>query len=115
VVAAAFFVVGFSVGLSNVASASVRQVTVPRRVYGRVTAAFRWVAVGLGPIGGRCAGFVADAFGLHAPFLLCGAVLVVALLIVVPAVSNQKVQQAEAAADADSAHEPAPSAASGGR
>lgn len=103
VAAGAFFFVGVSVGLSNVASASVRQMVIPRHLYGRVGSSYRWVAVGLGPVGGVAAGFLADAYGLHAPFLAGGVVLGGALVLALATMSNRAVDAARRHAESATA------------
>jgi hypothetical protein len=95
VAGAAFFVVGVVVGLTNVATASIRQLVVPRHLYGRAGAAFRWIAVGLGPVGGVGAGLIAARFGLHAPFLAAAGVLAVAMVIALRSITNAAVAAAE--------------------
>ncbi|MEV6032880.1 MFS transporter [Nonomuraea sp. NPDC052116] len=97
VAAFSFFFVGASISLGNVVSISLRQELVPAEMFGRVNSFYRLLALGLGPLGGACAGVLADRFGLHAPFLLGGALLTVTVLAAVPLLSERAVTAAKEA------------------
>lgn len=83
-------VLGFSVTIWNVITVSLRQEIVPTDLLGRVNGAYRLVGWGLVPVGALLSGFVADVWGLRAPFLIAGgleyAVLAMALPILWPAI-----------------------------
>jgi MFS family permease len=74
--------------LWNVAAGSLRQRTVPEDILGRVTSVgllVSWVAQPLGAVAG---GLVAGWFGLAAPWLIAGAIRLVAALLALPALRN---------------------------
>ncbi|MFF8393084.1 MFS transporter [Streptomyces sp. NPDC016172] len=95
VAAGAFFFVGLSVILGNVASITLRQELVPRQLFGRVNASFRVVAVGIGPLGGGVAGWIAQVYGLRAPFFVGAATLLVTGLVALWALSPRALRFAE--------------------
>ncbi|SHF57241.1 Zn-dependent amino-or carboxypeptidase, M28 family [Jatrophihabitans endophyticus] len=98
---ALFFVSG-SVSIGNVVSVSVRQSVVPRELFGRVNASFRLLASGFGPAAGAVAGGLAEAFGLHAPFLFGALVFLVGAVIGALAISNTAIEHGRSArVDAD--------------
>jgi hypothetical protein len=63
----------FSVQL-NVMSVSHRQSTVSRELFGRVNAVYRWVVLGVTPVGSLVAGLLAVSLGTAAAFLFAGLV-----------------------------------------
>ena len=72
-----YALVGAAATLSTVAVVSARQHAVPDHLLGRVVSAFRLMGNGVAPLGAAAGGLIASAFGLHAPFLVAVAVLVV--------------------------------------
>ncbi|MFI9721926.1 MFS transporter [Streptomyces sp. NPDC052396] len=75
VAVAVLALVGAGGAVWNVLAASLRQRLVPAEMLGRVTSSYRTVALAAMPVGAGLAGVLADAFGLHAPFLVSGALL----------------------------------------
>ncbi|MGN6330210.1 MAG: MFS transporter [Motilibacteraceae bacterium] len=77
---AAMAVVGTSNAAWNVVTISLRQATVPAPLLGRVTSAYRVVALSAMPLGAAAGGLLAHRWGLHVPYLLGGTALTVATL-----------------------------------
>ncbi len=80
--AAALAVSSFASTVGNVVVITLRQASVPDHLLGRVTSAYRLVALGALPVGGLLGGIIASAFGLRAPFVIgaiCLALLAVGL------------------------------------
>ncbi|MFJ8044036.1 MFS transporter [Kitasatospora sp. NPDC096147] len=73
--------VGAGVGVANVVSVSLRQALVPEELMGRVNSAYRFFAVGLGPVGAALSGASAELWGLRAPFILAAVVLAAGWLV----------------------------------
>jgi MFS family permease len=95
------WIAGVMLGISGITGAvfgvvgvSLRQAIVPDRLMGRVVSTFRVLGYGAVPVGAILGGAVAQALGLRAPFLLGGAVLVVAALVGLPAVNNRAIAAA---------------------
>jgi len=78
VAVAAMAVIGASSATWNVVTISYRQAVVPAALLGRVTSSYRVVGLSAMPLGAGAGGVIAHDYGLHAPFLLGGAVLVAA-------------------------------------
>ncbi len=74
---------GFAVTMWNVVTVSLRQQIVPSHLLGRVNSVYRMLGWGLMPLGALAGGFVAQAAGLRAPYvvggILCGLSLLAAL------------------------------------
>jgi predicted MFS family arabinose efflux permease len=87
---------GASSMLWNVVTISLRQTAVPERLLGRVTSAYRVIGMGSMPVGAAIGGIVAHRFGLHAPWLVAGGVLVVAIVACAPFVRPSEVEEARA-------------------
>lgn len=68
-VAAALAVQAAACTIGNVVFISLRQSAIPPELLGRVTSAYRLLALGAIPIGDLLTGFLADAFGIRTPFL----------------------------------------------
>ncbi|GAA2601640.1 MFS transporter [Actinomadura fulvescens] len=86
----AFVVVGlftvFSIALAmwNVVSMSVRQRLIPNELLGRVTSASRMLAYGATPLGALAGGFVAESYGLVAPWIIGGVLSLVVAVVALP-------------------------------
>jgi MFS family permease len=66
-------VLGGLIGIAwNVVTVSLRQRIVPDRLLGRVNASYRLLAWGTIPVGAALGGFIGEAFGLRAVFLIFG-------------------------------------------
>ncbi|GAA3571324.1 hypothetical protein GCM10022222_64260 [Amycolatopsis ultiminotia] len=75
---------GFVTTLWNVVTVSLRQELVPAPLLGRVTSVYRLLGWGLIPLGTLAGGFVADSFGLRAPYPVAGVLRGLALLAALP-------------------------------
>lgn len=80
-VAAVGFVLGFAITTWNVATVTVRQRIIPMERFGRVNAVYRWLGAAASAVGVAAGGFVAHATDLRMPFLVGGALTVVAALL----------------------------------
>jgi predicted MFS family arabinose efflux permease len=81
---AAMLLVGASSMAWNVVTVSLRQRIVPARLLGRVTSSYRVIGLGSMPVGALLAGVLARTYGLHAPYLIGGAVLLAAAAASLP-------------------------------
>ncbi|GAA2600770.1 MFS transporter [Dactylosporangium fulvum] len=84
IVATLATVTSFGASLWNVAVGSLRQRTVPVELLGRVSSAGLLVAWGVQPVGAVLGGLVAGWFGLAAPWLVAGAIRLVAATVALP-------------------------------
>ncbi|HXM54996.1 MAG TPA: MFS transporter [Candidatus Dormibacteraeota bacterium] len=80
VVALATAALGFATMVWNVTTMSIQQRVVPDRLLGRVTSVWRFLTWGSLPVGSALGGVIAQAFGLSAPFL-AGGVLILAMAV----------------------------------
>ena len=94
----AFVLSGATSGLWNVATISLRQRIVPDALLGRVTSAYRLIGLGSMPVGAAAGGLIARSYGLPAPFLVAGVVLLLAMLAAMRWLPRSVVEQAEATA-----------------
>ena len=90
---------GFAFTLWNVLSVSLRQRLVPPALLGRVNGANRTFSMTAVPAGALAGGFLADAFGLHAPPWVSGIALTV--LAVAYALTTRSVPRTPAAGPDD--------------
>lgn len=72
----AYSTLGLGTGLWWAVNTTVRQQVTPARMLGRMNAAFRTVSWGVVPFGAAFGGVIARQFGLLAPFVLGGVVMV---------------------------------------
>ena len=93
-----FVIFGFSTMIWNVITVSLRQEIIPPRLLGRVNSAYRFVGWGSMPIGALVGGFIADAFGLRAPFLFATVVVAVCAVLMSRAVTSRSIAAAREAA-----------------
>ena len=98
VTAVAFVLSGATSGMWNVATISLRQRIVPDELLGRVTSAYRLIGLGAMPVGSAAGGLIARSYGLPAPFLVAGVLLILSLLAALRWLPRSVVEQAEAAA-----------------
>ncbi|MDO0933570.1 MFS transporter [Streptomyces sp. DG2A-72] len=75
---------GFMITLSSVVTVSLRQQIIPGQLLGRVNSVFRMLGWGLMPLGALVGGFMAQEWGLRAPFLLAAAVRALVLVPALP-------------------------------
>jgi MFS family permease len=62
-----------------------RQQEVPSELFGRVNSVYRMLGWGTRPLGALAGGFVAEAAGFRAPFIVGGVLRCVVLLALLPA------------------------------
>lgn len=84
----------FSFTLGATLILSLRQSLIPDDLLGRVTAVFRFIAIGAAPLGSLLAGVLARAFGLTTPFWLGGIVILVTVMVLFRTVNNEAVSSA---------------------
>jgi MFS family permease len=85
----------------NVVTVSLRQAIVPDALLGRVNSAYRLLGWGTMPLGALLGGFLAETFGLRAPFVVGGVVPLVMGVAMIPLVNNHTLAAAKSAADPD--------------
>jgi MFS family permease len=78
----------------NVLTVSLRQSVIPDDILGRVNSAYRFVSWGATPVGFLAGGLLADGFGLRAPFLAGGLVVLGLVALMAPVVNNHSVEAA---------------------
>ena len=100
VFAALVFVLTLSAALIIIVLVSLRQTIVPNAMLGRVTATTRAFGYGAIPLGALTGGWLAGAFGLQAPFLVGGTVVIVAGLAIGRWLTQEAIDTARAAAAA---------------
>jgi MFS family permease len=61
----------------NVMSISYRQTSIPRELFGRVNAVYRWIILGISPLGSLIGGIVAVRLGIAAVFIGAGGIALV--------------------------------------
>jgi MFS family permease len=105
--AALLFVLTGSAAVIIIVLTALRQSIVPDRMLGRATATMRMVTFGAFPGGALLGGWLASVFGLRAPFLLGGAVMIVAGLAIGRWLTPSAIERAHA--DAIREPEPRPS------
>jgi MFS family permease len=76
---------GFSATLWNVVTVSMRQREVPVDRFGRVNSVYRMLGWGTRPLGALAGGFLAEAAGLRAPFIVGGILRGAVFLALLPA------------------------------
>ena len=82
VFAALMFVLTAFAAVVSIVVAALRQSIVPNELLGRVHATFRVFSYGAIPLGALAGGWLASAFGLRAPYLIGGAIVVLAGLLI---------------------------------
>lgn len=78
VVGAAGFVLGMAITIWNVVTVTVRQRLIPTDRFGRVNSVYRWLGAAASALGVTAGGFVAYWTNLRAPFLIGGAITLLA-------------------------------------
>jgi MFS family permease len=78
VIAVALAVYGALAVFLNVTNMSHRQSTIPQALFGRVNAAYRWVVLGVSPLGAALGGLLASWAGPPTAFIGTGAVAILA-------------------------------------
>lgn len=77
-VAAAGFLLGGAITIWNIVTVTIRQSVIPGDRFGRVNAVYRWLGAAASATGVAAGGFVAYATNLRLPFLLGGAITLIA-------------------------------------
>ena len=80
-VAAAGFLLGAAITVWNVVTVTIRQREIPGDRFGRVNAVYRWLGAAASAVGVAAGGFVAYATNLRMPFLVGGAITLVAAVL----------------------------------
>lgn len=80
----------FAFGVWNVAAVTLRQQVTPARLLGRVTSAYRTLAMGAVPVGALLGGLLAEWQGLRAPLLAGVPVLLLATALGLPALRDRR-------------------------
>jgi MFS family permease len=76
---------GFLTTLWNVVTVTMRQREVPAELFGRVNSVYRMLGWGTRPLGALAGGFIAEAAGLRAPFIVGGILRGAIFLALLPA------------------------------
>lgn len=92
----AFVLSSFAATLANVVVITLRQAAVPDHLLGRVTSAYRLIALGALPLGGLVGGVTATAFGIRAPFYVGAVALTVLAIALAPVVTTAAINRATA-------------------
>ena len=99
-VAVLFWFSGIFSVVWNVITVSLRQQIIPDHLLGRVNSVYRFLGWGSMPLGALAGGWLADVFGLRAPWLISGAVVAVTLVLALPRITTSAIEEAKAAAKA---------------
>lgn len=91
---AALAVDSFAGTVGSVVVTTLRQASVPEHLLGRVTSAYRMIALGAVPVGGLLGGALASAFGLRAPFLVGAIALAVFAVVLAPVLTTRRLDAA---------------------
>ena len=94
VAAAMLAVDSFTAMPAIVVVVTLRQAGVPDRLIGRVTSAYRMIAIGALPVGALLGGVLARRFGLSAPFYAGGAALAVLAFALLPVLTTSAIDRA---------------------
>ncbi len=86
--------------LFTIVTLSLRQQLIPDHLLGRVNSVYRWFAAGGMALGALAGSFVAEAFGLRAPYFLAAALLAVPFGIVLLTFTTARIDAALADASA---------------
>lgn len=97
-VAASFALFGMVGVIWNVITVSLRQSIIPDRLLGRVNSVYRLLAWGGMPLGALLGGFVANRYGLTAPYWVAAATQLVMAVVAIPLLNQREVDRARAGA-----------------
>ena len=84
----------FAGTVGSVVVTTLRQASVPEHLLGRVTSAYRMIALGAVPVGGLLSGALASAFRLRAPFLVGAIALAVFAVVLAPVLTTRRLDAA---------------------
>ena len=90
-VSAMFAAMSFAAMIGNVIMSALRQGVIPDALLGRVTSAYRLVALGALPLGALVGGTMARIFGLTAPYWVAGVAMLLLAFALLPAVNNRSI------------------------
>jgi MFS family permease len=82
--------------LGNVVLITLRQTAVPAALVGRVTSAYRLVALGAVPLGGLLGGLLVSGLGIVAPFVVGAVALAALALVMAPIMTTRALTAASA-------------------
>lgn len=94
----ALALMSFAGTVGNVVVITLRQASVPDHLLGRVTSAYRLIALGALPVGGLAGGVAADVWGLRAPFVAGAVAMTVMAVVLAPVMTTRALQRATDAA-----------------
>jgi len=87
-------IVSAATAVWNVVTVSLRQQMIPASLFGRVNSVYRWFAWGSLPLGSIIGGQVARHYGLRASYVVAGAVMIGALLVILRHVNTANIVRA---------------------
>jgi MFS family permease len=95
---------GFLILIWNVITVSLRQATIPSKLFGRVNSVYRLLGHGAQPLGSLAGGGLVAAstaiagrqWGLRVPFLLTGAAMAILYLVALPRITASEIEAASA-------------------
>lgn len=93
---ALMFALLLSAAVVSIVVSALRQSIVPNELLGRVHATFRVFSYGAIPLGALAGGSIAGGFGLRAPYIIGGAIVLVAGLLIGLWVSDSRIDAARA-------------------
>jgi MFS family permease len=96
--AALMFVLTASAAAVSIVVSAMRQSIVPNELLGRVHATFRVFSYGAIPLGALAGGWLAESFGLRAPYFVGGAIVLVMSLGIGRWVTDAAIERARASA-----------------
>lgn len=84
----------FAAMIGNVVVITLRQAAIPDHLLGRVTSAYRLIALGAVPLGGLLGGVAAGQLGLRAPFYLGAGTMAVLAVVLAPVLTTEALDRA---------------------
>jgi MFS family permease len=96
--AALMFVLTAAAAAVSIVVSAMRQSIVPNELLGRVHATFRVFSYGAIPLGALAGGWLAESFGLRAPYFVGGAIVLVMSLGIGRWVTDAAIERARASA-----------------
>ncbi|MEM8534880.1 MAG: MFS transporter [Chloroflexota bacterium] len=90
-----YALIGFAAVIWNVITISLRQSIVPEELFGRVNSVYRLLGLGGTAVGALIGGWLAQLFGLTAPFWVAAGVTTLLALVALRIISVQQIKQAQ--------------------
>jgi predicted MFS family arabinose efflux permease len=81
--------------IGNVVVTVLRQAAIPSDLLGRVTSAYRMIALGTLPLGAAVGGLVARSFGLTSPYWMSALLMFVTAFALLPVLNNRSIREAQ--------------------